>query len=346
MSAILEKLRKASAFCFFSMPHKQTTQLYFQQGMETEMPKEGICFSPFHTNDKLNTVFISAEESAVLQDVDLDLLRDFKFSLDDEDVNENSFEVYKSNFDTFHDELNSDSSIEKLVLSRVLDVAWTGNPICLFKEIKNRYPDAFVYLLYHPDTGGWLAASPETLLSKEGNMLTTMALAGTQTSESIEAVVWKEKEIDEHRFVVDYIEKKLRDSGCQSIQIDKSKTIKAGKVWHLKTDIRGVLTGDKSWFDLAKALHPTPAVCGTPMESAKSFILEHENHARNYYCGFIGPYTDNSADIFVNLRCMQLFKHKVSLYLGGGITRASQLKDEWKETENKALTLLSCLQEK
>ena len=91
---------------------------------------------------------------------------------------------------------------------------------------------------------------------------------------------------------------------------------------------------------LAKKLHPTPAVGGLPQQKAINFIRERENFDRQFYAGFFGIETDNSARFYVNLRSMQLFKNGLVLYAGGGITAQSNPEAEWEETERKLQTLL------
>ena len=48
---------------------------------------------------------------------------------------------------------------------------------------------------------------------------------------------------------------------------------------------------------------------------------------------------DDTTNLFVNLRCTELFANAVNLYVGGGITKDSIPEAEWEETELKAKTL-------
>jgi isochorismate synthase len=48
-------------------------------------------------------------------------------------------------------------------------------------------------------------------------------------------------------------------------------------------------------------------------------------------------------DIFVNLRCLQLFGNEFVLYSGAGITASSVAQSEWIETDNKMLTMLNAM---
>ncbi len=115
---------------------------------------------------------------------------------------------------------------------------------------------------------------------------------------------------------------------------------------HLRTDFTGVFKkGGNNLSVLTKALHPSPAVCGTPQKAAKVFILENENYDREYYTGFLGPVSglEDHSDLYVNLRCMKMTAKTALLYVGGGITEASQPSEEWEETRDKLQTMIQVL---
>ncbi|HXB11581.1 MAG TPA: chorismate-binding protein, partial [Bacteroidia bacterium] len=63
-----------------------------------------------------------------------------------------------------------------------------------------------------------------------------------------------------------------------------------------------------------------------------------------YYTGYLGPYNiDGKAELFVNLRCAEVFNDSVNIYVGGGITSDSVAEKEWDETVMKSQTLLSVM---
>ena len=96
--------------------------------------------------------------------------------------------------------------------------------------------------------------------------------------------------------------------------------------------------------NLIKYLHPTPAVCGLPKETAKDFILQNENYTRSYYSGYLGELNVNeNTQLFVNLRCMEVKDAKIALYVGGGITKASIPEKEFEETVAKAMVMKKVL---
>ncbi len=96
---------------------------------------------------------------------------------------------------------------------------------------------------------------------------------------------------------------------------------------------------------LIAGLHPTPAVCGLPKADAFLLIQKAELHNRKYYTGFLGPWKmENESQLFVNLRCAELGTDKINIYVGGGLTEASNPEAEYQETVHKSKTLLSVIE--
>ncbi|AOW19249.1 isochorismate synthase [Urechidicola croceus] len=228
------------------------------------------------------------------------------------------------------------SGAKKIVLSRKEKIKIEDfNLMDVLKKLLFHYPTAFVYVWFHPKTGLWLGATPETLLSITDGSFKVMALASTQEYKGVMDVAWGFKEIQEHQYVVDFISSQINSD---ELDISNTYTVKAGNLLHLRADISGELSKDSSILNLINALHPTPATCGLPKEISKNFILENENYDREYYTGFLGEINNNSfADLFVNLRCMKVDteKSEVSLFVGGGITKDSIPENEWEETVAK-----------
>ncbi|MGO3184083.1 MAG: isochorismate synthase [Aequorivita sp.] len=234
----------------------------------------------------------------------------------------------------------------KIVLSRQKDFPLQNFSIeKLIKQLFSIYPTAFRYVWYHPKTGIWCGATPETLVQVENNSFKTMALAGTQPFTITKKVAWGSKELDEQQLVTDSITNSLQRV-TSVLKISNPYTHRAGSLLHLRSDITGILKNGKATLTtIAAALHPTPAVCGTPQKAAKTFILENENSPREFYTGFLGPISLNgaAASIMVNLRCMKIEDDTARIYVGGGITLGSNPHDEWTETQNKMQTMLQVL---
>jgi isochorismate synthase len=229
---------------------------------------------------------------------------------------------------------------QKVVVSRKESVALEHFDLgTTFKKLVAQYRSAFVYCFHHPKIGTWLGATPEQLLKANSDSFETMALAGTQKDTGAATVVWPQKEKEEQQFVTDYIVSKLKDSGAE-IQVSEAYSVKAGTLWHIKTDISGVFGQELNLKNAIQLLHPTPAVCGVPKAISKAFIEANENYKRSFYTGFLGELNRNFAsDLFVNLRCMQIENNQAFLYMGCGITKDSIPEKEWKESVNKSMTM-------
>lgn len=254
---------------------------------------------------------------------------------------------------------------KKVVLSRKETVAvHEKNPIELFKQLLAHYKSSFNYCWYHPKIGLWLGATPETLIKIEGNQFSIMALAGTQVYNGTMDVVWQEKEVQEQKIVTDFIIDNLKPS-VESLHISETETVKAGSLLHLKTMISARLKPNASLADVINVIHPTPAVCGMPKDTARQFILDNEHYEREYYTGFLGELnfetskaprsgsrnvenrayaiTKKSTQLYVNLRCMQLENGNAHIYIGGGVTAHSNPESEWEETVSKSLIIKNIL---
>ncbi|WP_405381864.1 chorismate-binding protein [Maribacter sp. LLG6340-A2] len=257
-------------------------------------------------------------------------------------------------------------AFNKVVVSRKIQVEITDSHLDIFHRLLATYEEAFCYYLYHPNIGTWMGATPEILIKSSGNQFTTMSLAGTQKVQGDDPPQWTLKELNEQQLVTDYIVDVL-DKNAETLQILDKESIKAGQLWHLRTELKGVMLPSK-FGDILQALHPTPAVCGNPLQDAKSFILNNEYYQRSFYTGFLGELNikaeqprnrnrknqENSAyrsvkkisELYVNLRCMQLLNNEAILYVGGGITEDSDPEKEWEETAIKSKTMLRVLNSK
>jgi menaquinone-specific isochorismate synthase len=95
--------------------------------------------------------------------------------------------------------------------------------------------------------------------------------------------------------------------------------------------------------DVLEALHPTPAVGGTPRLKAIELIRTLEPFDRGWYSGpvgWLGPY---SSEFAVGIRSGLIHGNRLSLFAGAGIVAGSTIEGEWREIEQKSAGLLSTL---
>jgi len=260
-----------------------------------------------------------------------------------------SFEEYTGNVNKAISAMKN-AEFQKVVLSkvRVEKLADNFQPETFFLKLCQKYPHAFVYIMQLPETGCWTGATPEPLLTVENDCVKTVSLAGTQvaTEADTESYRWSSKEVEEQGIVTNYVEKTLRSLNIEGLTMSAPFNYRAANLIHLKTAFEFPASELKNRFSqLLSALHPTPSVGGLPKKEALGFITSNEKHDRSYYSGFLGPVNiGDSTQLFVNLRCIQLFDKEFVLYSGAGITAASVAENEWIETDNKMLTMMNVMQ--
>lgn len=335
------KLTDKETFALYRLPNQADHFLVKQKDSsfhfldEQTFDKKGFVFYPFTRSSGKPSVFIHNE--VVIQNAEIAF-----FSTHNKPI----ISISKS---TYIDKVNqfigaTKARFKKLIFSRIKKIDTTpGDLFKLFEVLKSTYPTAFVYLVNIAGEGCWIGASPEILYT-QNDLAHTMALAGTQVDLGLplEQVRWGKKEVEEQAIVERYFQRILQNNGIE-FNKSKRKTVKAGNILHLLTSFSFNPKGQV--YELVSDLHPSPAVCGMPKQSAKEFIIKHEPHHRDYYCGFLGPVNlHQQTNLFVNLRCMQVMKDHFALYVGGGILPDSDPEKEWEETEMKARTLSNVIE--
>ncbi len=363
MEKILEKAKKQLGqnlpFVIYKKPDESSIIGLFQKNDNlfevNDFTEKGFVFASF---DGSQTFIIPENQSEKL---------DIIYNKKDIDIQQN--EMILSNESAKNDFKNlvskgiqaiENAEFSKVVLSRketidLVDFDWISS----FEKLVHLYPSTFAYCFYHPKIGAWMGATPEQLLKVNNDTFETIALAGTQKETVSNEVIWQTKEKEEQQYVTDYIVAKLEKVASEVI-VSKPYSIKAGSIWHIKTDISGVLNSGSSLQEVVRLLHPTPAVCGFPKDKSKAFILENEHYDRTFYTGYLGELNSSfsidtiSSHLFVNLRCMEieialplasqlLAMTKANLYMGCGITKDSIPEKEWEESINKSVTMKKVL---
>ena len=367
---LIDKLTKSTfSFALYRLPWTDEPVLVFQKDGHAEIfdsleglnNKKGFLFAPFQSCSEHPILLIKPDlhikgwgdimqalSGLFPKGISDEAIEAIPAPLDEQEHNELSTEesrkeCYTQAFHRFIKPLQ-DKEFEKLVLSRsaTYPIAEDFSPVTAFVTACNNYPRMMISLCYTPTSGIWIGSTPEIIISGQQNDWRTVALAGTmpfmeQKSE------WSQKNLKEQQIVSEYIQKVLK-SRASKISVNGPYTARAGNLIHLKTDILFTLKDTKHLGKLLEALHPTPAVCGFPKDSAYNFILEHEGYDRSYYSGIIGwmdPH--DSTHLYVNLRCMHIAGQTTTLYAGGGILPSSTIDAEWEETQIKMNTMRECL---
>lgn len=334
----------------------------------TDFSESGFVFAPF--NLELGSILIPDTEAIKIQctssvseeHVSNTRVSDASQIIDEISAKKNHTSLVEKGLQAI-----AENKFKKVVLSRQESVLLEEvDSLKTFNKLLIAYPTAYVYMWFHPKVGLWLGATPETLLHLENKQFTTMSLAGTQVYKSTSNVIWGEKELEEQQIVTNFIVSNL-ENYSENLKASKVETTKAGNLLHLKTHISGrIKSGASNLKVILSALHPTPAVCGMPKETAQAFINHNETYKREFYTGFLGELNlkktlsrntnrrnvENNAythiktvsNLFVNLRCMQFKNSQALIYIGGGITKGSNPNKEWEETVAKSSTMKKVLQ--
>jgi len=241
-------------------------------------------------------------------------------------------------------------TISKLVLARRIvvrsEAPFDRNTV--LARLMASQPGCYAYA-----APGFTGASPELLVTRRGNEVTSRPMAGTaprhldrrDDDHAIDTLVASAKDAVEHRLVVDEVARILQ-SLCTDVHVSRRPdVVRLTDVAHLATTITAHAPDHgPTALDLALALHPTPAVAGCPTDAALAAIAELEGFDRGRYAGPVGWVdADGDGEWAVALRGVELRGHHAVLCAGAGIVAGSDPATEWLETEAKLATVLNVL---
>jgi isochorismate synthase len=238
--------------------------------------------------------------------------------------------------------------VEKVVLARSLLVE-ADRPIdarIVARRFNAEEPGAFVFLVALPGGASTLVgASPELVVRRRGRKVFSDPLAGTarrsrdrvRDREIAQQLLDAVKEQREHRLVAEAVADALTPF-CSNLVVDgEAGLTSTATLWHLHTAIKGTLKPDApDALSIAAALHPTPAVCGTPQAAAAALIGRLEPFDRRFFAGLVG-WVDALGDgeWALTLRCAEVSGASARLDAGAGIVAGSEPALEDLETEAK-----------
>ncbi|WP_406288924.1 isochorismate synthase [Embleya sp. NBC_00896] len=246
-------------------------------------------------------------------------------------------------------------AFDKVVLARTLELR-SPDPLdipVMLQRLARRDPQGYTFAVPGVTPGRTLlGASPELLVSRDGDRVVANPLAGsakrsTDLAEDVRramALLESEKDLHEHAVVVAAVRAALAPY-CDTLEVpDRPTLVCTAAMWHLSTTVTGTIRGNESpasALELACTLHPTPAVCGTPTAIARDTIADLEPFDRGLYTGMVGWGDANGdGEWVVTIRCAEADADTLRLYAGAGIVEASSPDAETAETEAKFRTFL------
>ncbi|WP_020578400.1 isochorismate synthase [Actinopolymorpha alba] len=242
--------------------------------------------------------------------------------------------------------------LDKVVLARDL-IAVAEEPVDFrwpLSRLAERYPACWTYAVR-----GLIGATPEMLVRLENGLVTSRVLAGTIRRSNDDAhdlalaasLARSSKDLEEHEYAVRSVADALAPH-CSSMNVPESPfVLHLPNVMHLATDLAGVLTDSSTSLQLAAALHPSAAVCGTPTPVALALISELEHMDRGRYAGPVG-WMDaaGNGEWGIALRCAELDETdptRLRLFAGCGIVADSVPEAELAEAQAKLVPVRDAL---
>ncbi|MFZ4667874.1 MAG: isochorismate synthase [Microthrixaceae bacterium] len=240
--------------------------------------------------------------------------------------------------------------LTKVVLARELLVTADEvfDPATVFLRLRDGAPHAYCCCV-----DGFVAASPELLVSRVGDMVRAQPMAGTaprsgdatRDQRAAAELAASAKNRIEHQITIDMVHETVLP-WCSYLDAEpEPNVVPAGPVQHLATLVEGRLSHPTpSVLELVAALHPTPAVGGWPRDAALRVQRELEDAERGRYAGPVG-WVDarGNGEFAVGIRSAELDGRTARVFAGVGVVSDSDPQSELDETRAKAQAVLSAL---
>lgn len=238
----------------------------------------------------------------------------------------------------------------KVVLAREV-VVTTSAPIppsVLLARLRRTYPGCMLFA-----APGFVGATPELLVARTGDIVRSHPMAGTAPRSAdpstdarlAAALLASAKDREEHRITIDMVHDTLLPWCSYLDEEAEPSIVPLANVQHLATLVEGRLSSPApSVVELMAALHPTPAVCGSPRDVALELIDRHEALDRGRYAGPVGWVDRHGNGTWaVGIRSAELDGSHVRLFAGVGVVADSDPTAELAETQAKLQAMLGAV---
>ncbi|WP_414673976.1 anthranilate synthase component I family protein [Lysinibacillus sp. UBA5990] len=216
----------------------------------------------------------------------------------------------------------------------------------VYEALRAFNPSPYMAYMEAPDFAV-VSGSPELLVKRQGQELSTRPIAGTRPRGNSEEedlalaqeLIDNDKERAEHVMLVDLERNDLgRVSTYGTVEVDEFMVIERySHVMHIVSNVRGEIAEDKSNADVIRAMFPGGTITGAPKIRTMEIIEELEPVRRGLYTGSIG-WLGYTGDMEFNIVIRTAFiKDGVAhIQAGAGIVIDSVPEREYQESLNKA----------
>lgn len=219
----------------------------------------------------------------------------------------------------------------------------------VYKQLRVLNPSPYMGYFHTPEFQ-LVSGSPELLVKKKGQEVSTRPIAGTRSRGKNEAedkalaneLMESEKERAEHVMLVDLERNDLgRVCAYGSVQVDEFMVIeKYSHVMHIVSNVKGQLADDKDEYNLIDSMFPGGTITGAPKIRTMEIIEELEPVRRGPYTGSLGWIGFNhDVELNIMIRTMLVKENQAYVQAGAGIVIDSIPANEYKESMKKARAL-------
>lgn len=228
-----------------------------------------------------------------------------------------------------------------------------GDAWCAYQELRRISPAPFMAYMNLPGVQV-LSGSPERFLQVTGDHVETRPIKGTrpraddpqQDRDNAAALQSSLKDRAENLMIVDLLRNDI-GKNCQtgSVRADRLFALESfANVHHLVSTVTGTLADDKTAIDLLRGCFPGGSITGAPKLRSMQIIEELEPHRRGLYCGAIGYIGfDGNMDTNIAIRTAMYSNNEIRFWAGGGIVADSEMHKEYRETLDKASSMLALM---
>jgi para-aminobenzoate synthetase component 1 len=242
----------------------------------------------------------------------------------------------------------------EICLTNALEVPFTGDPLALWRALRDANPSPFAAFLDMPE-GAIVSSSPERFLALDGDgVAESRPIKGTRPRAADEAedarlaseLEASEKDRAENTMIVDLVRNDLgRVCRFGSVHVPALCAIERyPSVHQMVSTVRGRLDVGRDGIDLVRACFPPGSMTGAPKIEAMRILEDLEPVERGVYSGALGFFdVSGTLDLSVVIRTAIVREGVARVAVGGAVVADSSPAAEYDETLVKARALLEAL---
>ena len=255
---------------------------------------------------------------------------------------------YKKIFNKFKKKIKAGETYQIKICTKYQNISQVDALDFFCRLVKsNMAPEAF---MIKDKDYSIISCSPENLITKKSNFISTKPIAGTlkksKKHNKVKALAFFKrniKETKEHNMIVD-MERSDLSKICKpgTVKIRKKKTVEEYKdLYHYVSLIGGELKDKVSSLDIIKAMMPGGSVIGCPKISTLNLLNNQEKENRNIYTGSFG-YIKFNGDMRFNIiiRSILNYQNQSEISVASGVVIDSNANHEFDENHIKAKALM------